>query len=364
MVISKSRTSAKQTNSLASKPSRSAQQKKTQTLLQSRFHNTLTNTDNTAEKQKQADPIGTGKVTCNALNVRSGAGTSFARIGGLTKGKEFSVYEEKDGWLKIQYGSDMGWISKQYTDYKTPEKPFENFQVMVTADVGLRLRDVPGNGSDPAPGSTQLDLLPYGTVVTVTAEQNGWYKVTYNGKEGWICAAYTEKYDPSSSGGAVSDAGVPLYCQGDSRWGSRALGTGGNTIKSAGCAMCSVAMCLSKIAGYEITPTDLDSYLDSHSGYSGDNIYWDRAAKMIGKSAVSTGMSGNKGTIDSKLESGYPSVIAVRGGGHYVCVAGRSSDGTYIIHDPGDGKIHTGTWNGSAILVSGYTVGSQLVYFK
>ncbi len=69
-------------------------------------------------KTKQANSIGTASVTCNALNVRDGAGTNYQRIGGLTKGKSVAVYEEKNGWLKINYGSEYGWIDKTYTNYK------------------------------------------------------------------------------------------------------------------------------------------------------------------------------------------------------------------------------------------------------
>ena len=168
---------------------------------------------------KQNDPIGTGKVTVNALNVREGAGQNYRRIGGLTKGKVIQVYEEKDGWLRIAYGSGYGWVMKAYTDYKTPEpvvepeqpKPtepeqptqpetptFTPFQVKVTADVGLNMRNVPGNGTTPASGSQVYFTIPYGTILTVTAEQNGWYKVSYNGKEGWVCANWTVDYDPSA----------------------------------------------------------------------------------------------------------------------------------------------------------------------
>ncbi len=324
---------------------------------------TTSNDSSDGNIQKQDDPIGSGKVTCSSLNVRNGAGTNFDRIGGLTNGKSFQVFEEKDGWLKIQYGSGFGWISKKYTDYKTPEPPkppYESHQVKVTSDIGLNVRDVPGNGGTPAPGSTVIGGLGYGAVVTVTDEQNGWYKIDYQGKEGWICGDFVTDYDPNSSTDVSTD-GVPLFCQGDPRWGSRGLGTGGNTIKSAGCAMCSTAMCLSKIAGRVIQPDELDQYLDTHSGYSGDNIYWAKAASYIGKTATST--SQDKGTIDSNLDSGRPVVICVKGGGHYVCVAGRKSDGTYIIHDPGDGTVRNGAWNGSAIKVDGYTTHWQLVYF-
>ncbi|MBR4986951.1 MAG: SH3 domain-containing protein [Proteobacteria bacterium] len=159
---------------------------------------------------KQTDPIGTAHVTVSALNVRDGAGQNYKRIGGLTEGKTVQVYEEKDGWLKINYGSGYGWIAKQYTDYKspepavtetpaapeqpsqptTPEQPTTEKKYIVTTDA-LNLRDVPGNGGTPAAGSTVYLTIPEGTKLEVLGEQNGWYKVSYGGVTGWCCGQYT-----------------------------------------------------------------------------------------------------------------------------------------------------------------------------
>ncbi len=322
--------------------------------------------------QKQADPIGSGKVTCNSLNVRSGAGVNFERIGGLSNGKSFQVYEEKDGWLKIQYGSAYGWISKQYTDYKSPEPPvtqppassFKPYQVEVTATDGLRVRNVPGNGGTPASGSTIYGVLSYGTVVTVLDEKNGWFKIDYNGKEGWICGDFVSKYTPGSSGSTteVSTNGVPLFAQGDSRWGSDWMGSSGKTIHQIGCAMTSTTMALNKTSGKSFTPKDMNKYLNSHGGYtSGGAIYWGTAAAYVGKSY--TAKSYTKANVDGELNAGRPVVVSVKSEGHWVCVAGRKSDGTYIIHDPAGGKVLSGSWAGSYVKVSGYTAGSNLRTF-
>lgn len=70
---------------------------------------------------KQNNPIGTATVTCNALNVRQGPGINYSRIGGLTNGKTVSVYEAKDGWLKIGYGTGYGYICQKYTDFKSQD---------------------------------------------------------------------------------------------------------------------------------------------------------------------------------------------------------------------------------------------------
>ncbi len=308
--------------------------------------------------QKQDDPIGSGKVTCSALNVRNGAGTSYERIGGLTNGKSFEVYEEKDGWLKIKYGTGFGWIAKKYTDYKTP---FKSYQVEVTSDDGLNVRDIPGNGENPAEGSNIIGFLTYGTVVTVLEEKNGWFRIEYEGKEGWICGEYVAKYDPGSNPG-VSASGVPLYSQVDPKWSGDYMGYSGCTIGEIGCAMTSTTMALNKISGKSFTPKDMNNYLNSVGGYTGDgSIYWNTAAQYVGKSY--TGREYSKAVVDNELNSGRPVVISVNYNGHWVCVAGRKSDGSYIIHDPSGGKVLSGSWAVNYLKVSGYAEGSYITTF-
>ena len=51
-------------------------------------------------------------VTANSgLNVRSGAGTNYSIVGGLSKGTKVTVYEESNGWSRIGRGQ---WVSSQY----------------------------------------------------------------------------------------------------------------------------------------------------------------------------------------------------------------------------------------------------------
>lgn len=69
---------------------------------------------------KQSDPICTVSVTCGALNVRNGPSVESQRIGGVTQGKQLSVYEAQNGWLKIGYGSGVGWVCAKYTTYQAP----------------------------------------------------------------------------------------------------------------------------------------------------------------------------------------------------------------------------------------------------
>lgn len=64
------------------------------------------------------------KITASLLNVRSGAGTNYAIVGSLKNGSIVEVYDEKDGWYKVQ----NGWISKNYAkDVITPDDAAETY---------------------------------------------------------------------------------------------------------------------------------------------------------------------------------------------------------------------------------------------
>ena len=53
------------------------------------------------------------EVTASSLNVRKGAGASYAISSTVKKGQVFTIVEEKDGWGKLKSGA--GWINLSYT---------------------------------------------------------------------------------------------------------------------------------------------------------------------------------------------------------------------------------------------------------
>ena len=215
---------------------------------------------------------------------------------------------------------------------------------------------------------SKIGSVTRGTELTVTGESNGWLKIKYGSGTGWVSKDYTTTKKPSSGGGnaggggAVSASGVPLYAQGDSKWGSDLMGKSGKTIRQIGCAMTSTTMALNKTSGKSFTPKQMNTYLNGHGGYtSGGAIYWGTAAGYVSKAY--TAKSYTKGNVDGELNAGRPVVISVKSEGHWVCVAGRNADGTYVIHDPAGGKVLNGKWNSSYIKVDGYAAGKCLRTF-
>ena len=51
-------------------------------------------------------------INTNALNVRSGPGTNYPKVGSLSKNQEVFVIEEKNKWFKIS--ADNKWVKKEF----------------------------------------------------------------------------------------------------------------------------------------------------------------------------------------------------------------------------------------------------------
>ncbi|PFR90298.1 hypothetical protein COK39_24775 [Priestia megaterium] len=62
-------------------------------------------------------------VTASTLNVRSGAGTSYASIGSVTKGQKLSVVSKSGNWYKINYNGRTGYVSSDYVQASATASP-------------------------------------------------------------------------------------------------------------------------------------------------------------------------------------------------------------------------------------------------
>ena len=210
-----------------------------------------------------------------------------------------------------------------------------------------------------------------GQEVQLLEKDGVWSHIKWDGGEGWILGSALSgeqaQDDDEKPRPAVSASGVPLYNQSDNRWGPRILGKL-YTIRQKGCAVTSTAMALSKIGGTEIDPAQMDEFLDNHEGYDDqDRLYWQIAASKIGHTATFYNgyIARHRTVVDDELDAGRPVALSTDGNRHWVCVAGRNADGTYIIHDPNGGKVVSAKWNAAkkGFLVDGYTYGDRIRSF-
>ncbi|MFL5343810.1 MAG: LysM peptidoglycan-binding domain-containing protein [Hyalangium sp.] len=161
----------------------------------------------------------------------------------------------------------------------------------------------------------------------------------------------------AASGGPARDStgrqyptsrdGTPRFRQGDAAWGGRRLGTG-SSIAAAGCAMTATSMAISKISGKTINPGQLDQYLDTHHGYSGNGLIWGAAAGARGLGASK--QAWNLNTINKQVDAGRPVVVGVdyhagsnggaNGTDHWIAITGRGRENghnVYYANDPATG---------------------------
>lgn len=83
--------------------------------------------------EEDEDTVVTGRVSADVLNIRSGAGTGFEKVGKLSGGTVVTILDEADGWYHISTGAVEGYVSAEYLNIIDPEA------VAAAATEGARL---------------------------------------------------------------------------------------------------------------------------------------------------------------------------------------------------------------------------------
>ena len=138
-----------------------------------------------------------------SLNVRSGAGTSYSKIGSLYPGQSISVISTSNGWSKINYNGKTGYVSSQYlrTSSSTSSTPTTSNtstsgSYYTTANLNVRS----GAGTN----YPKIGSLIANKKVSVISTSNGWSKINYNGIIGYVSSQYLSKTVSSGSGTSVA----------------------------------------------------------------------------------------------------------------------------------------------------------------
>ena len=123
-----------------------------------------------------------GAATTSALNLRSGAGTSYSIILTIPNGSDILVLSTSNGWSKVIYNNTEGYVSAQYTKAKSEVSGRFGVGTITGGDVRMR--------SGAGTGYSILGTYAKGTVMTVTGAKDNWYKVSYNGTTGYVISDY------------------------------------------------------------------------------------------------------------------------------------------------------------------------------
>ena len=141
------------------------------------------------------------------VNVRSGPGLSYSDMGTLEKGEQVlyanQSVQNSDGatWYKIQYYSfGEGWVSSVYSRVVTDAIGAAGVASTATATVGSYVKAT--NGKSNLRTGPGLDYEDIGTVYegemalylnASEIDERGvrWYKVMFEGTQGWLSSRYT-----------------------------------------------------------------------------------------------------------------------------------------------------------------------------
>ncbi|HWI54911.1 MAG TPA: N-acetylmuramoyl-L-alanine amidase, partial [Desulfobacteria bacterium] len=167
---------------------------------------------------EDAHTIRNGRVNTASVNVRSGPGTTYGKIGSVKKGMKLEIKEQKNGWYKVKVWKMDGWVRNDFVSTKGKVPVSQE-----TSDTDN------GSGSgDPSSGDSGTD--PGNDIVTgkylvikeskvnvrsgagtdfpivakvsasekyeVVQRKGEWYKITISeGKQGWVAGWVTELVD-------------------------------------------------------------------------------------------------------------------------------------------------------------------------
>ena len=145
------------------------------------------------------DKIAIGKITvtgANTVNVRANAGTSYSKVGTVKKGATYNCYgvaidKALNYWYYIEFGGKRGYIIKTYAQYKNPVTfDCNGYFILAEGESYVNVRSGPGtNYTKLGQYRVNEDSLPI-TGYAYSYAGTCFFRVTWNGKTGWISSDY------------------------------------------------------------------------------------------------------------------------------------------------------------------------------
>ena len=267
--------------------------------------------------------VAIGATTGSSLRLRSGPSLDASVITMLDEDVPVAVLDDTlDGWYKINYNGNTGFVSADYM--LIDQDNIFNAYGRVEGD-GVNVR------SSSSTDSEVLTVMNRSSIATVNGFEDGWYKITANGVDGYIRSDYLTMCGSSASaagslGGSASD--VVSFAK-------QYLGTryayGGSSPSGFDCS--GFTMYVYKNFGYSLPHTATGQW---QSGYGtriyniselqpGDLVFFCAPSRSNGKACSHAGIyvgggqhihsssSRSGGVIISDLTSGYYNTYFVGG---------------------------------------------------
>lgn len=159
-----------------------------------------------------ASNYGTYKTT-NVLNLRKGMGTNYASLTKIPKGGSVIVLMQySNGWSKVTYNGKTGYVSSQYisktgNSNNNTSTPSPSYGKTARTTAVLNLRRGAGTSY-----SSIMKIPQNATVSVLSSYSNGWSKVNYSGKVGFVSNQYLTTGGGQSSNNNNNNNSVGRRC--------------------------------------------------------------------------------------------------------------------------------------------------------
>ena len=153
-----------------------------------------------------AATLGAGTVTADALRLRDTPAAEGEILATASGGTSVVVLEDTgNGWYKVNFNTVEGYMSREYLTVSTTADAALGYGLVDTDGSSLNMRAAAGTSYD------TVASIPGGTVLELEGVDNGWYKITYSGKTGYVSSDYiTITTEPDATETASSDLGAQI----------------------------------------------------------------------------------------------------------------------------------------------------------
>lgn len=150
----------------------------------------------------------TGKTNI-LVNMRSGPSKNFSVRRLLRKNTNVTILEQVGDWYKIEVNRQQGFVAAEFVDIddapiETPSS--DPTPVPTTTETG-RTIDILNLRNGPSTTNEIIAELPFNTQVSILDTVGVWFKVSANGREGYVHSGFVQLDDESVSGGFIDKEG-------------------------------------------------------------------------------------------------------------------------------------------------------------
>ncbi len=146
--------------------------------------------------------LSTGTTSATSLNLRQEPNTEASILAQIPNSGKFAVhYVADNGWAKVSYNGDTGFISSEFLTAIEDCDYFVGNGIVTIESGTLNVRNYPSETGE------VVTRLSAGQIVEVTGVKQGWYQVNINGKACYVHPDYlqiTQRDATVSRGGDVN----------------------------------------------------------------------------------------------------------------------------------------------------------------